>query len=319
MCFTRSVGQSVSSGLGSTSLAAFASRPRLPLAIATVLVLAAAVTALARPPAADAAPYKSYPVFVSNARPVVHQWWTGLEDWFNQHLLIEPQASNTENAAEVQQLLHQWWVVMENRRGLHFLLEPLAANTDTTAELHQLLNQWENAIEAWRGISFLPSPPSPFVSFTPTKTGVSKLTPKRSAVAAGNRFSQAVGWTVPRPNNWHDLKTIDLRVCGRGGVLWVRWTELRNTLSLLNPRTGQVTAKGRVGVQRRLSSRAATLNLRASSVSGNGETGRNMTLDLSLRFRSPAKDRDCGIEVAASDDLGNRDGFKRAGRIRIKP
>jgi hypothetical protein len=280
-------------------------------ALATVVLLAAAATA-------DAAT-KSYSTYLGEMRPVVHQWWQGLENWQGVHFLTEPLASNTENAAEVNQLLRQWWDGLEARRGTHFLSEPVGSNTDATGELHQLLNQWQNALEAWRGTHFLQEPPSPLtISSISTKTGEFGLTPTRAEVMAGDRFSYQIGWKVPRPNNWHDLRTIDLRVCGKGGVLWVRWTELGNTLSLLNPTTGRVIAKGPVGERRRLKSPNAVLALGASSVTGSGETGRSMTLELALTFRPPTEGVECGVKLAAKDDLGNRDGFKRAGRIEIR-
>ena len=174
-------------------------------------------------------------------------------------------------------------------------------------------------MEQWRGIHFLREPPSPFLAgSTPTKTGVFGLTPKRAAVLAGRQFSYEIAWRVPRPNNWHDLRTIDMRVCGKGGLLWLRWTELKNTVSLLNPRTGRVIAKGRVGASRRLKTRNAILALGKSSIAASGETGRSMSLKLALTFRAPSAGRECRLSLAAKDDLGNRDGFERAGRLGIR-
>jgi hypothetical protein len=288
--------------------------------VATVLGLASAATLLVRPADAEAVVSKSYSTYLNEARPVAHQWWGGLESWQGGHFLIEPLASNTENATEVDQLLHQWWGALEARRGGHFLFEPVGSNTDSTAELHQILNQWQNALEAWRGSHFLLEPPSPFSSsLTPSKeTGTFELTPRRATVLVGHRFGYEIEWTVPRPNNWHDLRTIDLRVCGKGGVLWVRWTELKNTLSLLNPRTGRVVAKGPIGARRRLRSRNVVLALGASSITGSGETGRRVTLDLALTFRRWTVGRNCGVRLAAKDDLGHRDGFERAGKVKLR-
>lgn len=291
---------------------------RLSLTVGTVLLLALAPALLMRPAAADAAFYKSYSTYLNEARPVAHQWWQALEAWQGQHFLIEPVASNTENAAEVQQLLRQWWGPLESRRGVHFLSEPLASNTDSTSELHQILNQWQNALEAWRGVHFLLEPPTPFRDLIVRNTGAFGLTPKRAAVRAGHPFSYKIAWTVPRPNNWHDLKSIDLRVCRKDAVLWIRWSELRNTLSLLDPK-GREISKGRVGASRQLKSRTAGLSLAASSTRANGATGRRVVLRLGLTFRRATKGLECGVELAARDDLGNRDEFKRAGRIKIRP
>ena len=284
-----------------------------------MLVLASAVTLVVLPAGAGAATPKRYSVYLGDVRPVMRQWWGALEAWQGDHFLLEPLGANTENARELDDLLRQWWDALESRRGSHFLLRPVGSNTDSTTELHQILNQWQNAMEAWRGSHFLVEPPSPFpAASTPTKTGAFRLTPKRAAVLAGRQFSYEIAWRVPRPNNWHDLRTIDMRVCGKGGLLWLRWTELKNTLSLLNPRSGRVIARGRVGASRRIGTHNAIVALGKSSIAGSGETGRSMTLKLALTFRAPAAGRDCRLALAAKDDLGNRDGFERAGRLGIR-
>lgn len=279
--------------------------------------LALAAFLLLRPPPAEAVTAKSYSAYLNDARPVTHQWWGGLESWQGHHFLNEPVASNTENASEENELLRQWWFGLEAKRGSHFLNEPVGSNMDSTSELHSLLNQWQNALEAWRGSHFLNEPPSPFTNFLPQKTGTFGLTPKRAAVRPDRSFTYRVKWTVPRPNNWHDLRTIDLRACRSSSVLRLRWTELTNTLSLLN-RRGRVVATGRIGAARQLRSRTAIVSLAGSSTKASGPTSRSMTLGLALRFRGAAKGRDCAVELAARDDLGNRDGFKPAGRLRVR-
>ena len=288
-------------------------------AIAAIVVsLACAATLLPRPDTAEAARYRSYSSYLSDARPILHQWWQGNEAWYGAHFMLEPTSSNTENAAELQQILNQWWGGLEAHHGSHFLLEPTADATDSTPELHQLLNQWQNAIEGWRGSHFMLEPPNPFQTLVVTSVGRFDLSPRRTAIAPRKRLQYDVGWTVPRPKNWHDLDTIDLRVCGKGGLLWLRWSELRNTLSLLNPRTGRKLAKGNIGADRVLKSRDATLRLAHSSTSASGPTSRSMTLELNLAFRSSARGSDCGVELAATDDLGNRDRFKPAGRLKVR-
>jgi hypothetical protein len=296
---------------------ALQSLTRLRASVAAVLAVAVAATLVMWPSPAEALTSKSYSVYLGETRPVLRQWWQGIESWQGSHFMVEPVASNTENAAEVQQLLHQWWDGLEARRGSHFLNEPVGSNIDTATELHQLLNQWQNGIEAWRGSHFLQEPPSPFSNFTVTKTGTFGLTPKRAAVRTRQLFGYEVRWTVPRPNNWHDLRTIDLRVCSKGPLVWIRWRELTNTLSLLNAR-GRVIARGPAGVTRVLRSSTVLLFLRVSSPTGNGETGRRVRLHLGLRFRGRMRGRKCGVQLAASDDLGNRDPFERAGRITIR-
>lgn len=296
---------------------ALQSLTRLRASVAAVLAVAVAATLVAWPSPAEALTAKSYGAYLRETRPVLRQWWQGIEAWQGGHFLNEPTISDTENASEVRDLLRQWWFGIENRRGGHFLNEPVTGNTNTAPVLHRLLNQWQNAIEAWRGTHFMQEPPSPFTDPPPTGTGSFGLTPKRGAARPGRLFSYEVRWTVPRPNNWHDLRTIDLRTCRRGAVAWIRWTELTNTLSLLSSR-GRVIATGAVGASRVLRSPTVLLSLADSSTTGNGATGRKVTLDLGLRFRPRTRGRVCGVQLAARDDLGNRDPFERAGRLRVR-
>jgi hypothetical protein len=286
--------------------------------VAAVLAVAVAATLAMWPSSTEALTAKSYPVYLRDTRPVLRQWWQGLEAWQGFHFLVEPVASNTENGADMLELLRQWWFGIENRRGVHFLIEPVGRNIDTAPELHQLLNQWQSGVESWRGVHFMQEPPTPVTDSPATSTGSFGLTPRRATVRAGQvLFGYEVRWTVPRPNNWHDLRTIDLRVCSRGALVWIRWRELTNTLSLLNAR-GRVIARGPASVTRTLRSSTALLFLRVSSPTGNGETGRRVRLHLGLRFRRRMAGRVCGVQLAATDDLGNRDPFERAGRIRIR-
>lgn len=261
--------------------------------------------------------YKSYPTYLAEVRPVLGQWYPALEDFRGHHFLTAPDASNTANAAQLQVLLNQWYGGLENEHVSHFLNPPTVAATDSTADLHALLNQWQNAMEAWKGNHFLVEPPAA-LTFGPTKTGSFSLKPNTPTVAVGERADYAIGWKVPQPNNWHDLKTIDFRVCSADTVLLVRWQELGNTLSLLNPKNGHALDIGEIGSPGRLSSPAAKLNLRSSSVAGNGETGRKVELSLDLAFQRPAEGVECDLMLAAADDLGNRDPFKLAGKIQIR-
>ena len=289
-----------------------------PVAILAMLVaLACSALLFSRPPAAEAATYKSYSTYVGQFRPVMHQWWEGIEAWQGHHFMLEPTAANMENAAEVNTLLRQWWFGLENKRGNHFLIEPVGSNTDSTSELYSVVGQWQNGVEAWRGFHFMLEPPYPFISL-PTKTvGTFSLSPRRSTVDVGERFTYAIRWVVPEPYNWHDLDWIDLRLCGKGGPLWVRWSELDNTLTLRNPRTGKPTAEGRLGKTRRVANSAAILFPRASAAKGNGDTGRRVVLKLEMKLRGAFAGRNCRVDLAAQDDFGNRDTFEPAGRLRI--
>jgi hypothetical protein len=296
-----------------------ARRASLRRTLLVAIALAAAVVGLARAPATDAGlTYKSYPAYLADLRPIWHQWWQGIEAWQGFHFLLEPTASNTENAAEVNEVLRQWWQSLENRRGGHFLVEPVGTNTDTTPELHSLVNQWQNAIEAWRGAHFMLEPPAALTLGNPKKVGKQSLKPKHATARVGDSVTLDVGWTVPEPSNWHDLRTIDLRACGKDSALRIRWKELQNTLRLRSSHRARGSGSGTIGDGGRLTSRLARVSLADTEVTAKGPAARKMTLALALEFRPPAVGLDCELELAAADDLGNRDGFQRAGTIQVR-
>jgi hypothetical protein len=291
-----------------------ARRPSL-LAVA---LLAAAALVLASAPTSRAVTYKPYSSYLSEVRPMLTQWEGALEAFQGNNFLVTPDASNTADAPALQGLLSQWFAGLENARGTHFLVTPTTAAIDTTSELHSLLNQWQNALEAWRGSHFLSNPPHPYLTLKPPKfTGTFKLQPRAPDVEAGKRHTIEISWTVPKPNNWRDLRTIDLRVCRRDTLLLVRWKELTNELSLLDPRNGRVLDAGVIGERGGLRAPAAVLSLAKSSVEADGPAARKVALGLNLVFRGSAAGVGCDLSLAASDDLGNRDKFKPAGKIQI--
>ena len=278
-----------------------------------LIVLGLAVIAAG---SAKALTVKGYSTYLGEVRTTLGQWEGAIENWRGSNFLITPDTTNTASASQLQSLLTQWEAAIESQRGLNFLASPTADATDSVFDLHQLLNQWQNAIENWRGSHFIVEPPGPYtLATTPTKTGSFSLKPKSPTVEVGERAEYEIGWKVPNPNNWHDLKTIDFRVCGGNGLLLIRWDELDNTLWMRDART---VAAGEVGEDKTLQVPTAELELGSSSVTGNGETGRRVTLVLDLAFKRRAAGVECNLMLAAADDLGNRDPFKRAGEIRIR-
>jgi hypothetical protein len=261
---------------------------------------------------------KPYSTYLSQARPVLAQWHNAIEGWRGHNFLLEPNDSNSANAAQLEALLDQWWPALENERGFHFLLEPTATNLDTTVELHSLLNQWQNATDAWHGGHIVLEPPGPYTAFTPKKTGKGKFKPKHSETAIGQHRTLSIDWTVPKPSNWHDLETIELRVCeGANGVLSLRWDELTNQVTLLDPKSGRRLDSGTLGDVAFLNSHTAKLFLNPSSATAAGPAARKVTLKLVVAFKATTRGSECEVELAASDDFGNSDKFKRAGSLAV--
>jgi hypothetical protein len=286
-------------------------------AVSILVVIAAFVALAGSSRGATTLTYKSYPTYLGDVRPVLGQWQPALDNFRGHHILLAPDASNTADATHLQGLLNQWYGPLEAEHQSHFLLPPTLEAIDTTPELHSLLNQWQNALENWGGFHYLLEPPGPLTFGTPTKTGSFKLKPRTPDVGTGERSDYEIAWTVPQPNNWHDLKTIDLRVCRHDTLLIVRWQELTNTLSLLNPKNGHELDSGVVGSRGRLQSPAAKLFLGSSSVEAKGPAARKVRLGLDLAFQRSAAGVQCDLSLAAADDLGIRDPFKLAGKISI--
>ena len=81
--------------------------------------------------------------------------------------------------------------------------------------------------------------------------GIAVLDPEDTTVKKGTPFNLSYLWRVPPVENWHDLKTLDLRIVDDGDnakgpkkvnrdeiVFWVRWIEANDTFQLVDPGTG---------------------------------------------------------------------------------
>jgi hypothetical protein len=150
-------------------------------------------------------------------------------------------------------------------------------------------------------------------------TGTFDLNPSDATLAVHERLNSAFTWTVPSPRNWHDLQFLQLRIRDDEGetALFVLFDEASNSFSLFNENTGQFEGRFLPGSRDRLQGRQATLYLAETSVVGSGPAGPSVTLNLSLSFKSKAAGHTFQVEVAASDDLGNRDDFDQAGTVTV--
>jgi hypothetical protein len=149
-------------------------------------------------------------------------------------------------------------------------------------------------------------------------TGSFDLTPTDPTVAHHERLNYALTWTVPAPQNWHDLQYLQFRIRdGDDTVLSLLFDEVSNTFSSFNEANGQFEGSFVPGSRDRLHTRHATLDLEDTSVEGSGPTGPSVTLNLSLSFEAWGHSRTFLVEVAASDDFGHRDDFAGAGTLTI--
>ena len=156
--------------------------------------------------------------------------------------------------------------------------------------------------------------------------GTSELAPVDVTVAADELLRYQFTWTVPEPENWHDLESLQLRVRNdEGTVFWLLWDEESNTFSVFNDAAGRFGRAFPAGSPARLQTPYATLHLGASSVEvvnsalGRGAASPGVMLTLALTFKPSAAGRTFTVDVAGSDDSGNDDPFVEAGRITVTP
>ena len=137
--------------------------------------------------------------------------------------------------------------------------------------------------------------------------GVTVLVPETASIAIHERLALDLTWT--HPEAWRTLRSIDLRIVDdRGAILWVRFHEGRDTLSLVH-------SPGK-GDGRQLEAPAATLHLAESGIVASDTA--SVTLRFEVSFKPSAAGRVYRVEAAASDDAGNQQGFERVGTLEVR-
>jgi Calx-beta domain len=153
-----------------------------------------------------------------------------------------------------------------------------------------------------------------------TVTGFFSIDPEDATTTVHEKVNYAYTWVVPDPQAWRALNTLDLRIRDDSEtIFWVRWDEPTNTISLVKDDDGRVGPGFTPGSHARLSTSAAQLILADSSVVAGGPTAPDVTLNLELSFKPMAGGRSYIVEVAATDDLGNREDFAQAGTLIVAP
>lgn len=156
--------------------------------------------------------------------------------------------------------------------------------------------------------------------------GTFELAPVHATIGTNQPLAYAFTWTVPEPETWHDLHSLQLRVHdGNETVLWVIWNEAANTFSLFDEATGTVGPGFPAGSAARLETPDATLHLAGATVTavnsalGIGPASPGVTLNLPLSFKPSAAGRTFHIAVAGTDDLGQDDPFVEVGTVTVAP
>lgn len=123
--------------------------------------------------------------------------------------------------------------------------------------------------------------------------GVGEGVPAEASTPVGVPITYGVLWTVPPPDVWRSLNTMDIRLIGADeeAILTVRWDEAANTFSPLNPGNGDFQPTAFPGSPTRLEGSAVAMLLENSEVIGSGPTGLFVLLNLNLIFKPPAADK----------------------------
>lgn len=161
-----------------------------------------------------------------------------------------------------------------------------------------------------------------FDAFTTTLTrvGTFALDPGEADAAVHQPLSYAFSWTVPDPLNWHDLRSLQLRIRdGDDVILSARFEEASGLFSLFNQASGDSGPGVAPGSSQRLETSDAILYMAETAVNASGPTSPTVTLHLSLGFKPSTAGRSFVVEVAAIDDSGAETGFVAAGTVTVQP
>jgi hypothetical protein len=146
--------------------------------------------------------------------------------------------------------------------------------------------------------------------------------PFEASVQVGEKTSYSVQWTVPEPESWHSLDSLEVRLVDVDGedeadILQFRFDEASNSFSRFHPHLGRFGPPVQPGSHARFESPDVALLLHGTEVIGTGPTGPSVTLNLALRFKPESAGRTFVVEMKAADDSGSVQGWDQVGRITV--
>jgi uncharacterized repeat protein (TIGR01451 family) len=148
--------------------------------------------------------------------------------------------------------------------------------------------------------------------------GTFQLTPTEAVVTAPEPFILALTWTVPT-GGWRTLKDLELRLRDEEErILWVRFEEASNTLSVFQQAQHQFGPGAPPGSAVVLKTPDARLLVADSRVLATGPTDPSVTLQLAISLQQELAGERLMMEVAASDDAGHSQGFAPAGVLQVR-
>ncbi|MBL9114583.1 MAG: hypothetical protein JNJ83_06210 [Verrucomicrobiaceae bacterium] len=161
-------------------------------------------------------------------------------------------------------------------------------------------------------------------TFTASCAGGFEITPEEREARVHETLNYAYKWIVPDPQNWNDLRWIQLRIRdGSDIVMWLKFDVLTRTFSVLNEGNGRFGKGFAAGTRTQLQTNKATLHLAGSSVVAAGPTSPIVTLNLQLSLKPGTAGRVLAIDVAAQENAEEASEFSDclspAGTIVVLP
>ena len=150
--------------------------------------------------------------------------------------------------------------------------------------------------------------------------GFSILDPATAEVTAREPTTYTFTWIVPPEfAGWRAaLDALEIRFRDADDtVLWIRFDEPSNTVSLYDDRKGEIGPAFALGSAKRLETPFATLDLAVSAL--DGPSGPQVTLTLVVTFKPRAAGRAYGVDVRATGDAGEEQGFDTKAQLSVLP
>jgi hypothetical protein len=154
--------------------------------------------------------------------------------------------------------------------------------------------------------------------------GIQTLRPTSASVSPRQPISYTLEWQVPPDQVWRTLSTLQLRIRNDDNTLiWVKAhfdkANKTNDFSVYNEATGAFGPSFLAGSPVQLETRCAKLDVSTSTVTGSGPTGHVVTVDYALTFKPNAGGTSNIVEVEATDNAGNMQGFEQDGKLVVTP
>ncbi len=155
-----------------------------------------------------------------------------------------------------------------------------------------------------------------FITARPASAGTFDLTLQHTTVAAYQHVNLELAWTVP-VGGWRTLKQVDLRLRDDNGrLIWIRFDEATNRMSLYNQITGKFETEKEVGSYGVLRSPLANVYMKTTTIAANGAGDPTVVITFDIKFKAIARGH-WTVEAAATDDLGHNDPFAFAGTLDV--